>query len=245
MHKFFTEEIDELFAYISGDDHKHLSRVLRLRIGDSVLVNDLMGTDYLGIIEHIDKHSTKIELKDKMLENNESAVDITLYQGMPKAGKMDLIVQKSTELGVRRIVPVLTERVVVKNSAEFKKLDRLKRIAVEAAKQSKRSIIPVIEEPISFQEMLSDMKKSQILIVPYENQENYGFTILKKELAEIRSCGILIGPEGGFSDDEIRILKDRGAKIVTLGKRILRTETAGFTAIALTQLLYGDMGGKI
>lgn len=245
MHKFFTDEIDELFAYISGDDHKHLSRVLRLREGDSVLVNNLMGTDYLGIIEHIDKHTTKIELKNKMQENNESAVIITLYQGMPKAGKMDLIVQKSTELGVSRIVPVLTDRVVVKNSAEFKKLDRLKRIAVEAAKQSKRSIIPVIEEPISFQDMLSDMKKSQILIVPYENQEHYGFTALKKELAEIRTCGILIGPEGGFSDEEIRILGDRGAKIVTLGKRILRTETAGFTAIALTQLLYGDIGGRI
>lgn len=245
MHKFFTDEIDELFAYISGDDHKHLSRVLRLREGDSVLVNDLKGTDYLGVIEQIDKHATKIELKDKMLENNESSVNITLYQGMPKAGKMDLIVQKSTELGVSRIVPVLTERVVVKNSAEFKKLDRLKRIAVEAAKQSKRSVIPVIEEPISFQDMLNDMKKSQILIVPYENQENYGFTTLKKELAEIKSCGILIGPEGGFTDEEVRILEDRGAKIVTLGKRILRTETAGFTAIALTQLLYGDMGGRI
>ncbi|WP_312651068.1 16S rRNA (uracil(1498)-N(3))-methyltransferase [Proteiniclasticum sp.] len=245
MHKFFTDEIDELFAYISGDDHKHLSRVLRLREGDTVLVNNLLGTDYLGIIEHIDKNTTRIELKNKMLENNESTVEITLYQGMPKAGKMDLIVQKSTELGVSRIVPVLTERVVVKNSTEFKKLDRLKRIAVEAAKQSKRSVIPVIEEPISFQDMLKDMKKSQILIVPYENQENYGFALLKKELAEIRSCGILIGPEGGFSDEEIRILEGRGAKIVTLGKRILRTETAGFTAIALTQLLYGDMGGKI
>ncbi len=245
MHKFFTEEIDELFAYITGDDHKHLSRVLRLRVGDTVMINNLKGTDFMGVIEHIDQSSTRIELKNKMLENNESAVEITLYQGMPKAGKMDLIVQKSTELGVGRIVPVLTERVVVKNNSEFRKMDRLKRIAVEAAKQSKRSIIPVIEEPISFQEMLSDMKKSQILIVPYENQENYGFSTLKKELAEIRSCGILIGPEGGFSDDEIRILADRGAKIVTLGKRILRTETAGFTAIALTQLLYGDMGGKI
>lgn len=245
MHKFFTDEIDEFYAYVSGDDHKHLSRVLRLREGDSVVVNNLSGIDFLGVIEKIDKHSSKIELKDRMLENNESSVEITLYQGMPKAGKMDLIVQKSTELGVSRIVPVLTERVVVKNSAEFKKLDRLKRIAVEAAKQSKRSIIPVIEEPISFQEMLSDMKKSQILIVPYENQENYGFTTLKKELAEIRSCGILIGPEGGFTDGEIRILADRGAKIVTLGKRILRTETAGFTAVALTQMLYGDMGGKI
>lgn len=245
MHKFFTEDILETSAQIFGDDHKHLSRVLRLRVGDEVLINDLKGTDYLGIIELIDKECTKVRLKDKIGENNESTLSVTLYQGLPKAGKMDLIVQKTTELGVARIVPVITERVIVKNSSEFKKLDRLKRIALEAAKQSKRSRIPEIEEPMTFQDMLQDMKKCEILIVPYENAENYGFTALKMELAELKSCSILIGPEGGFTEEEIKLLKDRGAKIVTLGKRILRTETAGFTAMTMAQLLYGDMGGKL
>jgi len=98
---------------------------------------------------------------------------------------------------------------------------------------------------MTFQEMLQDMKKNQILIVPYENAENYGFISLKNELAELSSCGILIGPEGGFSDEEITLLNERGAKIVTLGKRILRTETAGFTAITMAQMLYGDMGGRL
>lgn len=244
MHKFFTEELDDVFAYIRGDDHKHLSRVLRLKEQDEILINDLKGQDYLGRIETIDKNETKVELREKVPESNESSLKLTLFQGLPKAGKMDLIVQKCTELGVQRIVPVVTERVVVKNSSEFKKLDRLKRICLEAAKQSKRSVLPEITEPMSFAELLMEMKKLDVFVVPYENQEEYGFLTLKKELANIRSMGIFVGPEGGFTEKEIDLLKDKGAKILTLGNRILRTETAGFTAVAMAQLLYGDMGGK-
>ena len=244
MHKFFTEELDDVFAYIRGDDHKHLSRVLRLKEQDEILINDLKGQDYLGRIETIDKNETKVELREKVPESNESSLKLTLFQGLPKAGKMDLIVQKCTELGVQRIVPVVTERVVVKNSSEFKKLDRLKRICLEAAKQSKRSVLPEITEPMSLAELLMEMKKLDVFVVPYENQEEYGFLTLKKELANISSMGIFVGPEGGFTEKEIDLLKDKGAKILTLGNRILRTETAGFTAVAMAQLLYGDMGGK-
>lgn len=244
MHKFFTEVLDESYAYISGDDHKHLSRVLRLQEQDEILINDMKGHDYLGRIHSIEKNETKVELFKRVNESNESTLKVTVFQGLPKAGKMDLIVQKCTELGVEKIVPVVTERVIVKNSSEFKKLDRLKRIALEAAKQSKRSVLPEITEPISFPQLLEEMKHVDVLVVPYENQEEYGFLTLKKELSQISSMGILIGPEGGFSDLEIANLKDRGAKILTLGRRILRTETAGFTAVAMAQLLYGDMGGK-
>ena len=244
MHKFFTEELDDVFAYIRGDDHKHLSRVLRLKEQDEILINDLKGQDYLGRIETIDKNETKVELREKVPESNESSLKLTLFQGLPKAGKMDLIVQKCTELGVQRIVPVVTERVVVKNSSEFKKLDRLKRICLEAAKQSKRSALPEITEPMSFAELLMEMKKLDVFVVPYENQEEYGFLTLKKELANISSMGIFVGPEGGFTEKEIDLLKDKGAKILTLGNRILRTEPAGFTAVAMAQLLFGDMGGK-
>jgi len=244
MHKFFTEEIDENVAVITGDDHKHLFKVLRLKIGDEVLVNDLKGMDFLGKIISIDKESTIVELKKRILENNESELSITLYQGLPKAGKMDLIVQKNTELGVTRIVPVITERVIVKNSSEYKKMDRLKRIIFEASKQSKRSMIPEVLEPKEFKEAFSMMFSHDVLIVPYENAENYGLVKLKREIPTIKSCGILVGPEGGFSDEEIEELKENGAKIVTLGKRILRTETAGFAAVTMLQLLYGDMGGE-
>lgn len=243
MHKFFTEEIDENVAVITGDDHKHLFKVLRLKIGDEVLVNDLKGIDFLGKIITIDKESTIVELKKRILENNESPLSITLYQGLPKAGKMDLIVQKNTELGVTRIVPVITERVIVKNSSEYKKMDRLRRIILEASKQSKRSMIPDILEPKEFKDAFPLMLAHDVLIVPYENAENYGLMKLKEEIPTIESCGILIGPEGGFSEEEIEELKESGAKIITLGKRILRTETAGFAAVSMLQLLYGDMGG--
>lgn len=244
MHKFFTEELDDVIAYIRGDDHKHLSRVLRLKEQDEILINDLKGQDFLGRIESIGKNETTVELREKVARSNESPLNVTLFQGLPKAGKMDLIVQKCTELGVQRIIPVVTERVVVKNSSEFKKLDRLKRICLEAAKQSKRSALPEITEPIGFSELLMEMKKLDVLVVPYENQEEYGFLTLKKELSSITSMGVFVGPEGGFTEKEIELLKDRGAKILTLGNRILRTETAGFTAVAMAQLLYGDMGGK-
>ncbi|MGB4588134.1 MAG: RsmE family RNA methyltransferase [Clostridiaceae bacterium] len=244
MHKFFTEEIDENVAVITGDDHKHLFKVLRLKVGDEVLVNDLKGIDFLGKITTIDKESTIVELKKRILENNESELSITLYQGLPKAGKMDLIVQKNTELGVTRIVPVITERVIVKNSSEYKKMDRLKRIILEASKQSKRSMIPEVMEPIEFKEAFPLMFSHDVLIVPYENAENYGLSKLKHEMPFIKSCGILVGPEGGFTDEEIKELEESGAKIVTLGKRILRTETAGFAAVTMLQLLYGDMGGE-
>lgn len=244
MYKFFTEEIEENEARVTGDDHKHLWKVLRLKVGDEVLINDLKGMDFLGRIASIDKERTVVDLQRRILENNESPVTITLYQGLPKSGKMDLIVQKNTELGVNRIVPVITERVIVKNSSEYKKMDRLRRIILEASKQSKRSRIPEITEPREFADILPDMLSHDVLIVPYENARKYGISKLKQELPFIRSCGILIGPEGGFSEEEIRMLEESGAKIVTLGKRILRTETAGFVSVAMVQLLYGDMGGE-
>lgn len=243
MHKFFTTELDASKATIRGEDHKHLSRVLRLSSGEKVVVNDEKGQDYEGIIDAVHKDYTEIILTEKIATSNESNIRITLYQGIPKATKLDLIVQKNTELGVHKIVPVVTERVIVSQQKEFKKLDRLKRIAYEAAKQSKRSFIPVITEPITFDELLMGLNED-VLVVPYENAENFGFKALKKELAHLDSIGILIGPEGGFSDKEIERLENKGAKIVTLGKRILRTETAGFTAMVMIQMLYGDMGGE-
>lgn len=244
MHKFFTREIDQSKAILRGEDHKHLSRVLRLKSGDDVLINDENGQDYQGVIESVEKDHTVMILKTPVATTNESNIKITLYQGMPKSGKLDLIVQKCTELGVNKIVPVITERVVVSQSREFKKLDRLKRISYEAAKQSKRSIIPNIEEPISFEELVVMMNEEELIVVPYENAKDYGFNALKREFVSLKSVGVIIGPEGGFSDKEIEQLIDHGAKIITLGKRILRTETAGFTTAVMIQMLYGDMGGK-
>ena len=151
-----------------------------------------------------------------------------------------------------QFIPTITARVDVKLKGEFKKLDRLNRIALEASKQSKRSIVPQVKEVIDFNEALKELKEMDLVIIPYENAEDFGIKSLVNhlnkeniELDSIKDVGILIGPEGGFEEDEINILKEQGAYIVTLGNRILRTETAGFTATALIQYELGDLGGKL
>lgn len=242
MHKFFTEEIDGVTAVIRGDDHKHIFKVLRLKPEEKVLVNDLKGKDYLGEVEEVFKDHTVVRITGEATGSNESPIETVLYQGIPKAGKMDLIVQKTTELGITRIVPVITER-VVRNDSEYKKMDRLRRIALEASKQSKRSMIPEIREPKELSSLEAELKGFDLIVVPYEQAEGYGLNRLKDEVKGIRSCAIIIGPEGGFTEEEIATLERIGARVVTLGRRILRTETAGLAALTMIQMIYGDMGG--
>ncbi|MDD7794533.1 16S rRNA (uracil(1498)-N(3))-methyltransferase [Clostridium sp. 'White wine YQ'] len=248
MHKFFTpnELFDEKEAIIQGEDVKHIYKVLRLQEGQEIIVNNLQGDEYLGIIDEISKSEVRVLLKEKLEVNNESPLEVYLFQGMPKASKMDLIVQKGTELGIKEITPVVTERVDVKLKGEFKKLDRLERIALEACKQCKRTLIPKINEPLSFLELNEVIKNMDLVVVPYENAENFGIKTLVKNIdKKIKTVAIIIGPEGGFEESEIIKLKENGAYIVTLGPRILRTETAGFTAASLLQYELGDLGGII
>lgn len=254
MHKFFTikELIHENTAKIIGEDVKHIIKVLRIAAGEKVVLNDGEGTEYLAVISATSKQEVEFEILEKLDTNNESSIKVHLYQGLPKAQKMDLIVQKGTELGMSDFIPVITSRVDVKLKGDFKKLDRLNRIALEAAKQSKRSIVPKVLEPINFQDALMEMKDLDLIIVPYENAEGFGIKSLINQLKqdnvslnEIVEVGIFIGPEGGIEEDEIIKLKEIGAHIVTLGNRILRTETAGFTAASLIQYELGDLGGNV
>lgn len=249
MHKFFVEKnnITGDKAYIEGDDVKHIYKVLRLHEGEKVNINNCEGEEFSGIIEKIDKKEVIVSLTEKLDLNNESPVEIYLFQGLPKSSKMDLIVQKATELGVREITPIITGRVIVKNEiGEFKKLDRWVRIALEACKQSKRSIIPKINGPLEFEHLLMKLKELDLILVPYENQEGYGIKTVVKDINQnsINKIGIIIGPEGGFEEEEINILKELGAHIITLGPRILRTETAGFVCTSLIMYELGDLGGK-
>lgn len=254
MHKFFTskELINENIGKIIGDDVKHIMKVLRLTNGEKVVLNNCEGVEYLAEINEVNKQEVTLNILEKIDESNESDIKITLYQGLPKSQKMDLIVQKGTELGIFEFKPVITSRVDVKLKGEFKKLDRLNRICLEAAKQSKRSLVPKVLEPIEFEEVLKEMESLDLMLVPYENAEEFGVKSLinkfKKEnvnLNDIKTVGILVGPEGGFEEEEIIKLKDKGAHIITLGKRILRTETAGFVAASLIQYELSDLGGVI
>ncbi|GAA0122187.1 MAG: 16S rRNA (uracil(1498)-N(3))-methyltransferase [Clostridium argentinense] len=249
MHKFFVSK-DNIIGNrctIEGDDVKHIYKVLRLKEGEEISINNCEGKEYIGKLIDINKKEVQVEILKEIELNNESNIKVHLFQGMPKSTKMDLIVQKNTELGIRSITPVITERVVVKNDSDFKKVDRWNRIALEACKQSKRSLIPNIDTPIEFHELLIKLKDMDLIVVPYENKEEYGIKKLTEDLGndEIKNIAIVIGPEGGFEEEEILKLEEAGAYIITLGPRILRTETAGFVALSLLMYELGDLGGSI
>lgn len=250
MHKFFTPAhmFSDTHAKITGEDVKHIYKVLRVKPGEKVVVNNLESEEFLGEVEEVNKQEVSIKILEKLDVNNESNLNITLFQGMPKAAKMDLIVQKCVELGVSEIIPTITDRVDVKLKGEFKKLDRLNKIALEACKQSKRTVIPQVLEPMDFKGVLEKIDQLDLMVIPYENATGYGIRAMVNYIEDkdsIKNVGIMVGPEGGFEESEIEALKEKGAHIVTLGPRILRTETAGFTCISLIQYELGDLGGNI
>lgn len=247
MHRFFvdSENINSKEVIIDGEDIKHIKASLRLEIEDEIEVSNKEGTDYRCKIRQINNDNIVCEIIETYKSEAESDIDIILFQGLPKSTKMELIIQKSTELGVKKIVPLASERCVVKihdKKKEKKRIERWARIAQEAAKQSKRGIIPEISSIVSFKDALEILKDEDLVIVPYENEENLGIkTVLKNTTS--KRINIIIGPEGGFEESEIEALKEINSKIVTLGPRILRTETAGFTTSALILYELGDLGG--
>lgn len=247
MHKFFVPKSNVLgdTAIIEGDDVKHIYKVLRLEVGDEVSINNCEGEEFLGRIEDINKKQVTVMCTERLELNNESPVEVYLFQGLPKSTKMDLIVQKATELGVKEVTPIITERVIVKSElGEFKKLDRWNRIVLEACKQSKRSIIPKVNTPIEFEELLDLLKNMDLIAVPYENAKGHGIKNMVSSIdkSHIKKIAVIIGPEGGFAEAEISRLKELEAYIVTLGPRIFRTETAGFVCVSLIMYELGDLG---
>lgn len=246
MHRFFVykENIQDNKITIIGEDVKHIKNVLRLNEGEQISICDRMGTDYTAEISDISKEKIICSILETKTSNTEPPIEVILYQGIPKSTKMDLIIQKSTELGVAKIVPVITDRTIVKiqdRKKEEKKLERWNKITEEAAKQSKRGIIPEVCKILTFEEMLRVLRNDGLIIVPYENEGNVGI----KEALKNESCkkvNIIIGPEGGFEEKEIEALRAIGSKIVSLGPRILRTETAGFITSAIVLYELGDLG---
>lgn len=250
MHKFFVPEsnIKDNIAIITGDDVKHIYKVLRLKIGDKININNCIGKEFLGEIKSIDKATVICNIIENININNESNIKIHLYQGLPKAVKLELIIQKATELGVMSVTPVITERVIVKNElSESKKIERWNKIALEACKQSKRTIVPEVKNIIKFNDFLKEVENFDLVVIPYENERNQGIKNMIASLGEkkINTIAIMVGPEGGFEEEEIKKLKEIGAYIVTLGPRILRTETAGFVCSSLLMYELGDIGGEI
>ena len=240
MPKFFIEQnqINENKITLIGEDVKHIANVLRKQIGDKLnICNINTSENFLCQIDEINKEQIMCSILEKQKSDAEPSTEITIFQGLPKAEKMELIIQKCTEIGAKEFVPVEMERCVVKldSKSANKKIERWQKIAETAAKQSGRDTVPKVENLINLKKMCNLIEKYDIVLLAYENEENY---TLKQALNSLDNkeklkIGIIIGPEGGIDLKEVEMLEKAGAKIITLGKRILRTETVGITMTSI------------
>ena len=240
MQRFFVEphQIDEAAhqIHIIGTDVNHISNVLRMKQGEEVWISDGGQKEYRGAIESFSADEVHLHIIYAQEPDYELPSRIYLFQGLPKADKMELIIQKAVELGAYEIIPVETKRCVVKLDGKkaAKKVERWQQIAESAAKQSKRMLIPNVHQVLSFKEALKYAESMDIRLIPYELAK--GMQETKEILAAIeqgQSIGIFIGPEGGFEEKEVEAAISEGAKPITLGKRILRTETAGLAILSV------------
>ena len=242
MHRFYADDrgVTGDIAFLCEEDARHATRVLRMREGE---VCELFadGKRFSGEIASIGEE-VEVRITGEM-PSTEAKLRITLYQGLPKADKMELIVQKSVELGACAVVPVAMSRCVVQLDAKDgrKKQERWQKIAREACKQSGRCEMMQVSEPISFKQLLAKLPQHQAAIVPWEDARGYSLAKFHHEHPDVTDLAIVIGPEGGMSEDEIARMKEASCQSVTLGPRILRTETAGLCAMSALFCLYGDM----
>ena len=238
MYQFFVEpsQIQGTRIVISGDDVNHIKNVLRMQPGEEIAVsNGEDGKEYRCGIEELKEEEIICTLRFVKEDGVELPSRVYLFQGLPKADKMELIIQKAVELGVYEIIPVATKRAVVKldEKKAKQKIFRWQAISEAAAKQSKRRIVPEIHSVMSFKEAVAYAKNMQVKLIPYELAEGMEKTRSVIEgLKPGEEIGIFIGPEGGFEEQEIQIALENGIEPITLGKRILRTETAGFTILS-------------
>lgn len=238
MHRFFVKpsDIDEPQISIRGaEDRKHILKVLRMRVGEEIEVSDSQKYEYIARISSIDPDEIIAIIVEKHRFRREPKLQATIYQAIPKQGKMDVIIQKCVELGMTRLIPVQTERsIATGESLSGSKLDRWRKVAQEAAKQCKRGFIPTIGERVSFLEMLPQFSDYDLVLFPYEQETGRTLKTTLRNVKEVPlRVAILIGPEGGFTDEEATAVEAAGGLPVTLGKTILRTETAGPAALAM------------
>lgn len=237
QHFFVTpQQVKGEYIYIEGSDVNHIKNVLRMKIGEELQISDGNNKKYLCSIESMTAQEVCLAIKGEMSADNELPSKIYLFQGLPKSDKMELIVQKAVELGAYEIIPVETKRAVVKldEKKASKKVERWNSIAQSGAKQSGRNRIPEVKEVLSFKEAIQYATELDVVLIPYELAE--GMQETKEVISSIQpgqTVGIFIGPEGGFETEEVAYAMEQGARPITLGKRILRTETAGLTTLSI------------
>lgn len=239
MSNFFIDSgnIDGENAYVTGSDVNHIKNVLRMKESDEIKLSTGDGLLYTAKISEFLPDRIVCRIIDCEGDKSELPAKIVLFQGLPKKDKMELIIQKAVELGVSEIVPVMMKRTIVKledNKKEQKKLERWRTISLTAAKQSGRAIVPEVSDFITFNEAVKQAKGLEYNLIPYENEKGMDKAReLIKELKNKKSIGIFIGPEGGIAEDELELAINAGAKPISLGNRILRTETAGLALVSV------------
>ena len=246
MRRFFVADVVEDKIKIGGSDAHHIRRVLRYKLGDKLIVVDGSGKVMEAFIIEISDEMVIAEVKEVLDNNTESPIELILAQCLPKGDKMELVVQKAVELGVSTIYPIVSENCVVKYDEKKKMARQIKwqKIADEAAKQCGRTILPTVESVTELKIFLENIDSNLEALMCYEGEAEEP---IKKILAESLANRflVLIGPEGGFTKNEVEICQKAGLKIATLGKRILRTETAAIAASAIVMYEKGDLGAMM
>lgn len=250
MQKIFAdpEWIRENRIFIEGPDVNHIKNVLRMKPGEKLTVSDGSGAGYSCIIEKYEDGEAVLKICEKILHDTELESKIYLFQGLPKGEKMELIIQKAVELGVFSVIPFQAKRSVVKLDEKKvqKKTVRWQTIAKSAAEQSGRAVIPEIYSVLSYQDALKMAQELDVILIPYEMKKGMEETAaLIRNIVPGQSVGIFIGPEGGFEEQEVDSAKAVGAHPVSLGKRILRTETAGIAALSILMYHLECYGHKL
>ena len=245
MPRFFTQDITEAGGCITGEDAKHIAKVLRMKVGDELTVCDTKGRDYDCMIEEIGAGEVRLKVLSVAPSQSEPDVRVHLYQAMPKADKMETIIQKAVELGAASITPVMTRRCVSRPDAKSmdKKLVRYNRIALEAAKQCGRGVVPPVLPLLELPQALEQMQRTGCPILFYENVTAPAKQVIAKarESGKELEIAVLIGAEGGFDEDEVALAREHGCHILSLGKRILRCETAPLAALTILMYETGNM----
>lgn len=236
MHKFFVDDnqINNKEIKITNDDYNHIVNVLRMKKNDNILItNKKTQATFNCKIEEINTSEVICDIINEENKNIEMNLEVDIFQGLPKADKMEYIIQKCVEIGVHKIVPVNMKYCVAKIKDEEKKNIRWNKISEVAAKQSKRNMIPKVENSINISELYNEIKNYDLAIVAYENEENITLKDILKNENNPKKIAIIIGPEGGISQEEIEELTKAGVKRASLGNRILRTETAPIVALSM------------
>lgn len=247
MRRFFVtpEAIKDDQLVIDGDLAHHISRVLRMAVGERAEFAAGDGRLFVGRLAEMTKTEVLVELLSQKAAPADTKVQVTLYQGLPKGDKLELIIQKCTELGAAKIVPVMTKRSVVRLDAAkgAKKAERWQKIAQEASQQCKRLSVPEVSAPLNWQQFVQALSPEEMTLVLWEDETTQG---LRDHLQTFETLpariNLLVGPEGGLEAAEVEELRQIGAQSISLGARILRTETAGLAALAMVLYQSGDLG---